>query len=107
MLTRIIDFSVTYRGLVLLGAFALTGKREEDDPKKKKDVLVDDGDKTPSSRYVQMAEERLAAGDKAKAGYYYSRAGDQAQKEGNQTAAQRYEMKAYDIKKFTTLNKGR
>lgn len=90
--------------LLLIGV-ALSSKSSDGESGKKKDALVDEGDKTPSSTYVRMAEERLAAGDKAKAGYYYSRAGDQAQKEGNQSLAQSYSMKAYDIKKFTTLNK--
>lgn len=91
--------------LLLIG-FAMSGKTEDTSTAKKKSALVDEGDKTPSSTYVKMAEESLAAGDKAKAGYYYSRAGDQAQREGNQSMAQAYAMKAYDIKKFTTLNKG-
>ena len=92
--------------LLLIG-FALSGKNEEPSTAKKGSTLVDEGDKTPSSTYVKMAEERLAAGDKAKAGYFYSRAGDQAQREGNQSLAQSYAMKAYDIKKFTTLDHGR
>jgi hypothetical protein len=92
--------------LLMIG-FALSGKNEDSSTSKKKSALVDEGDKTPSSTYVKMAEESLSAGDKAKAGYYYSRAGDQAQREGNQAQAQSYAMKAYDIKKFTTLNKGR
>ncbi len=90
--------------LAVIGFAVLGGGGNSDAPKEvPKEKLVDDGDKTPSGTYVKMAEQSLAAGDRVKAAHYYSRAGEQAQHEGSTSAAQKYEMKAYDLRKFTTL----
>jgi hypothetical protein len=95
--TMMIGLGVAGLVLVIICIAALSGNKAPD-PKKApvvNEVL------TNASEYAEKARKLEASGDRLGAAEYYGKAAEAA---GSDDAAQRYNMHAYELRKFTTLN---
>lgn len=98
----IIGISVGAAVLLLMGIVAFKGSGKKPDTKSA--AQVDFTDKTSSSTWAQRAASKEARGDRLGAASDYNSAAEASEREGNSQQAQNYSMKAYQIRKTTTLN---
>jgi len=101
------DMTMIYGGvaavvvLIMIAVFA-TG-RGNDDETGAKAVNKEEVDKTPSGQYASQAEKQLASGSRKEAMRLYTKASEQAEREGNSSKALNYNMKAMDLMKSSKL----
>lgn len=101
------DMTMIYGGvaavvvLIMIAVFATSGGK--DDETGAKAVNKEEIDKTPSGQYASRAEKELASGSRKEAMRLYTKASEQAEREGNSSKALNYNMKAMDLMKSSKL----
>jgi len=101
------DMTMIYAGVALvavliIGAIAMSGRGKDEETGVKK-ATPEEFDKTPSGTYARQAQQELSSGSRSKAVEFYTKAAQQAEREGNGGQARNYNMKAMDLIKSSKM----